>query len=407
MQSLGRRLPLVTSGVTQSAALARALATDAKRRKTLDHTPALRSSCCAGQHSAPSRGNASLSSEQLDALPNLCVHTPLVTSVLGLNPGKFTLQGTNTYLVGSGKRRILIDTGEGRSGYIDNLTRALAQCGAEGIESVLITHYHHDHTGGISDVLERFGPVPVYQMTRLAQSGPTAATEKAVPAYPGKTPTQGRVQATEATTQDQAEMEPKLGYKTLPLVDGQQFVTQGANLRAMHTPGHTDDHVCFLLEEERAVFSGDCVLGAGTTVFTDLRRYMASLNKLLEYKPNVIYPAHGPLVTTPIERLQAYVSHRLAREAQIVESLSQATAPMASVDLVVALYPGLAEGLIKAAQRSVLLHLTKLRKDGLVACASMQAPNICLTREEFDAADAEQLIWTTSPSTMVSQASHL
>ena len=109
-----------------------------------------------------------------------------------------------------------------------------------------------------------------------------------------------------------------------PLADGAVVRTEGASLRAIHTPGHAADHLCFLLEEERSLFSGDNVLGVGTTVIPhedgDLLDYMNSLERLLGEEPTVIYPAHGPKITDGCGKLREYIAHRQQRERQIIEA---------------------------------------------------------------------------------------
>ena len=94
-------------------------------------------------------------------------------------------------------------------------------------------------------------------------------------------------------------------------------------LRAIHTPGHTTDHLCFWLEEERALFSGDTILGQGTTEFEDLYDYFNSLKLILNLSPKRIYPGHGPVVENPAKTLEHYISHRQQRNNQILDALKQ------------------------------------------------------------------------------------
>jgi hydrolase len=116
----------------------------------------------------------------------------------------------------------------------------------------------------------------------------------------------------------------------LPLSDGQRLCTEGATLRVIFTPGHTVDHAAFYLEEEQALFSGDCVLGHGTTVFDDLGTYMASLRRLqglgeggAEGGVKVIYPGHGAVLReNPLAVIGAYIAHREYRERQILGVLA-------------------------------------------------------------------------------------
>jgi glyoxylase-like metal-dependent hydrolase (beta-lactamase superfamily II) len=177
-------------------------------------------------------------------LPDVAAWSGRVTVALGQNPGIFTGPGTNTYLVGTGKVRILLDSGQGMHEYIPVLERAMQDCGCEALQEIVLTHGHPDHIGGALQVMERFGPLRVSKLPHAGMDGHYA-------------------------------------LDIHPLEDGSIVETEGATLRALHTPGHAEDHLCFLLEEENAIFSGDNVLGVGTTVIPahggDLLDYMNSL----------------------------------------------------------------------------------------------------------------------------------
>lgn len=265
-------------------------------------------------------------------LPDFDVWSERVSTVLGQNPGPFTGPGTNTYLVGTGKRPILLDTGIGLDVYDPLLERGLSETkGATELQEVVLTHVHQDHIGGVPNVRRRFGELQVSKR-----------------AWPEK----------------------DAGYD-FPLTyidDGARIETDGATLRAIHTPGHAKDHLCYYLEEEKALFTGDLVLGAGTTVVPEegggLIDYMASLRKLLDLDLSVIYPAHGPAIREPYKKLNEYIAHRELRERQVLDALDAGLTRIP--DMVQRIYTDVPEFLHKAAGNSVQSHLNKLKAEGIV-----------------------------------------
>ena len=263
------------------------------------------------------------------SMPESDVWSPRVATALGLNPGIFTGPGTNTYLVGTGARRILLDTGQGVPGYLEVLERTLQQVGCTGLQEIVLTHGHIDHIGGVRGVLERFGPLRVSKLPDPEDS----------------------------TT----------GLSLTPPRDGESVKTEGATLRATFAPGHARDHLCFWLEEEHALFSGDNVLGVGTTVIPtaggDLLDYMTSLARLLAGTPGRIYPAHGPCIEDGVAKLREYIAHREQREGQIIAGL-QAIGPALVSELVKRIYVDVPSVLHGAAAQSVASHLLKLEREG-------------------------------------------
>ncbi|KAI8929688.1 beta-lactamase-like protein [Entophlyctis helioformis] len=285
--------------------------------------------------------------EALHPLASIRQASPLVLAVLGLNPGTFTLQGTNTYVVGAGPSRILLDTGEGVSGYGPLLLGALRSAGVSQLSHVLCTHRHHDHIGGIQQVLD--------VVAALGQDPSTVQIHK------------------RSTPRDSASASPARPF--LDIAHGQVFETQGATLTAIHTPGHTDDHTAFRLGQENAIFTGDCVLGQGSAVFEDLGQLLASLRGLADLTPGRLYPGHGPVVEEGTPKIVEYIRHRLEREAQILAAM-RARQPVSGqawtlADLAAAIYKGYPPAVLPAAERSIAQHLHKLEADGVVVgCAS-------------------------------------
>ncbi|CAH1168301.1 unnamed protein product [Phyllotreta striolata] len=264
-------------------------------------------------------------------IPAVTKISPRVIRILGCNPGIMTLQGTNTYIVGTGKRRILIDTGEGGVPQYINLLKSVLTYEGIDLAHIFITHWHHDHIGGLSEILN-----DLQEKTKHCQ----------VWKYP--------------SSKDDINKNEKIEM----LKDGQEFAVEGATLRVHHTPGHSDDHVVLHLLEDNVLFSGDCILGEGTAVFEDLYDYMRSLSDIADLKPAVILPGHGNVVQDPIEKIDFYISHRKEREQQIIEFLnSHRDESFDEADLVKNIYEDLPENLAKAAQNNVGHHLVKLFRE--------------------------------------------
>jgi ribonuclease/clavin/mitogillin len=264
-------------------------------------------------------------------LPDVDRWSDRVVVALGQNPGVFTGPGTNTYLIGTGKRRILLDTGQGKDTYLPVLDRALEQAGCEGIQEIVLTHGHEDHIGGAKSIVDRYGDLKI-----------------------SKRPWAG--------------VDENHDVAITPIGDGSVVRTEGATLRAIHAPGHAEDHLCFVLEEEGALFSGDNVLGIGTTLIPgqggDLLQYLDSLERLLAQKPGVIYPAHGPLIQDGEAKIREYIAHRQKREDQILAAIGASS--LTIVEIVELVYAGYPSSLHWAAGETVGSHLRKLETEARV-----------------------------------------
>lgn len=276
-------------------------------------------------------------------VPQISVLSPLVTRILGCNPGKFTLQGTNTYLIGKGRSRVLIDSGEGLPAYTNLVAEYVKSLDIE-ISAIFLTHWHHDHVNGVKPLLNHpeLGP-------RIAQKS----------IYKYKLPGD----------------DDKYPWKVQPFVDGYTYKGDGFSLTGFHTPGHAQDHLVYWLEEEQVMFSGDNVLGHGTTVFEDLKAYIDSLKKMIGIIESKVggsspvvrtYPGHGHYVSDSIQLIKQYIQHRNDRENHIVRVLELhhqkhgPQKPINTSNIVEVIYKDYPQNIWPAAERGVHLHLKKL-----------------------------------------------
>ena len=263
--------------------------------------------------------------------------SPLIRRVVARNPGPFTLHGTGTYVVGHG-RVAVIDPGPTLPEHIDALLHALR---GETIEQILVTHTHADHSPA-SAAVKQAAAAPTHGY------GPHAA---------------GAGPAVEEGG-DRAFVPDRV------LRDGDTVSGPGWHLTAVHTPGHTSNHLCFALTEERVLFSGDHVMGWSTSVIAppdgNMRDYLRSLAKLLEREDATYWPTHGPAIKAPKPFVHAFLEHRREREAAILHRLAEGDTDIPA--MVRAIYVGLPQVLHGAAGRSVLAHLIELVADGRVEC---------------------------------------
>lgn len=239
-----------------------------------------------------------------------------IVRVLAPNPGAYTLEGTNTWIVGADPA-VVIDPGPDDAGHLHEVADQAGRVGC-----VVLTHTHEDHAEGGRAFADLVGaPLRAYRAEGAS-----------------------------------------------PLRDGQTVHAGGADLVALHTPGHSSDHVAFHLPDEGALFTGDAVLGRGTSFIDppdgDLAAYLASLERMLELGPRTIYPGHGPVVLDARAKLREYVEHRAEREEQVLAALAEGARTVDQlVALIYAAYPADVHPL---AARSVTAHLRKLRSEGRV-----------------------------------------
>jgi glyoxylase-like metal-dependent hydrolase (beta-lactamase superfamily II) len=261
--------------------------------------------------------------------------TPLVGRVLAPNPSPFTYWGTQSYVVGT-EDVAVIDPGPADEAHLAALARAIA---GRPVRAIMCTHTHRDHSPAAAPLAGATGaPVIGCAPLTMDDDGPRADAAFDAAYRPDRV-----------------------------LGDGEAVAGRGWTLRAVATPGHTSNHLCYALEEEKALFTGDHVMGWSTSVVSppdgDMGAYMRSMQLLLDRDDGVYYPAHGDPVETPQRLVRGMMGHRKHREGQIlrlIEGEGAAIPPM-----VEQMYKGIDPRLHPAAGRSVLAHLIDLRQRGL------------------------------------------
>ena len=283
---------------------------------------------------------------------------PLVRRVIAKNPSKFTYHGTGTYIVGSGDVAV-IDPGPTNDSHRDALMAALE---GERVRAILVTHCHSDHSPLAAWLRDHTGAPTV-------AFGPHAVNADWVEDDTPDEPDEDDKAAAEAVGEATVDEALDLAFDPdVRVADGEVAASgDGWTLRAVHTPGHTSNHLCFQFEEQQALFSGDHIMGWSTTVITppdgNMRDYFASLRRVKALAPATLWPTHVAPVTDVSRFIDEFVQHRLDREAGVLAAVRDGTAIIP--DMVRQLYVGVNEKLYKAAGRSVLAHLIKLVDDGL------------------------------------------
>ncbi len=248
--------------------------------------------------------------------------SPLVRRITAGNSSVFTGPGTNTYLVGK-EEITVIDPGPAMPEHIENIAKA---CG-DDIKQILVTHTHPDHSPG-AKLLHQRTAAPVMGMYALHKQ-----------------------------TQDKTFKANKV------LEDGDEIREIEYTLKAIHTPGHASNHLCYLLEEEKMIFTGDHIMEGSTVVIGppdgNMKQYIESLEKLKQFDISMIAPGHGNLMKDPKSVVDWIVSHRMFREKKVVDALTEFS--KANLDqLVEKVYDDVDERLHGIARASLLAHLNKL-----------------------------------------------
>ena len=294
--------------------------------------------------------------------------TPRITRLVAENPSKFTYHGTGTYIVGEGRQVAVIDPGPRLDSHRDALAAALR--GREVI-AICITHCHADHSPLAAWLSAETGAPTIGFGPHPRLDDPDADEPITVDGVSGSEAGEG-AEAVEETTDYDFEPHHRV-------IDGELAVAgPDFTLRAVHTPGHTSNHLCFALTEDEALFTGDHVMGWSTTVIAppdgDMAAYFDSLRRVMARRDRVLWPTHGAPVTEPGPYLGAFLAHRLEREAQVLAAVRSGRAEVA--EMVKLLYADVREELHKAAGRSVLAHLVKLVADGAVVIDNDARPSL-------------------------------
>ena len=265
--------------------------------------------------------------------------SPRIRRLLAHNPSPFTFKGTGVAVIGEGKVAV-IDPGPDDAEHLAALRAGLER---ETVTHILVTHTHRDHSPAARALKEWTG-APTYGF------GPH-----------GKARGEHGVAIEEGGDR---KFTPDIVVRDGDVIEGAGFT-----IECVHTPGHTSNHMCYALVEEKALFTGDHVMGWSTTVVAppdgDMADYLASLKKLLARDDAVYWPTHGGPIRDPKPFVAAYLAHRLEREAQILAALCDGVT--AIPDMVERIYIGLDPRLKPAASLSVFAHLLQMRKEGRVA----------------------------------------
>ncbi|MFL2547192.1 MAG: MBL fold metallo-hydrolase [Candidatus Rariloculaceae bacterium] len=255
---------------------------------------------------------------------------PGVRRLLAPNPGRMTGPGTNTYLLGDAQVAVL-DPGPA----IDAHIAAIAEAAPDRIEWIVVTHTHPDHSPAARSLAEITGA------SLLGQRAP------------------------DGPSQDQTFQPDRV------LEDGDLLETPEFTLRAIHTPGHASNHVCYRHERLDWLFTGDHIMGGSTVVINppdgNMGDYLASLSRLKLLQLKALAPGHGEIIDSPNELVDWLIDHRLGREARVVSTMEK-NADLSLPDLTPLVYDDVDASLHALAERSLLAHLIKLEEERRAVC---------------------------------------
>lgn len=263
--------------------------------------------------------------------------SPLIRRVIARNASAFTLHGTGTYILGKGKVGV-IDPGPDDHAHIDAILQATE---GEEITHILVTHTHSDHSPGAALLKEKTG-------AKTYAFGPHGSGK------PGM----------------ESEEHGDLDFHPDVLVsDGEHIHAEGWTVKGIHTPGHLSNHMCFELVEENTLFSGDHVMGWSTSIVSppdgDMKMYLDSLEKLLDFDHHTYWPTHGDAITDPKPFVKGLIAHRHDRMNQIRDCLQ--SGPMDIPSMVKKMYTDVPEYLHPAAARSVYSHIIMMVETGEIS----------------------------------------
>jgi len=264
--------------------------------------------------------------------------SPLIRRVVAQNPGPFTYTGTGVYIIGTDDVAV-IDPGPVQDDHIAALDKALD---GQRVTHVFVTHHHLDHSPLAHPLAQKHG-------AKVYGFGPQNIA-----------PTGGEVRL---------EAGDDVGFQPdIQVEDEQVFSGSNWSVRALHTPGHTSNHVCYALEEENTLFCGDHVMAWSTSVISPpdghMGDYLRELARIRDKQYDRLWPTHGPAVENPSQFIQTYIDHRLQREEQI---LVQLRAGLSNIkDMVAVMYADVDKRLHPAAAHSVLAHMIHLVETGQV-----------------------------------------